>query len=225
MNTPELENKKKTFGQSILNCVVWSVSISTFMVGSYLFAYWYAVSENGSSGILLFMHGVIFIINISMFPIFILCGLLMLVPKRTRCRGICLLLAYFIFWVMCSICFRIEDEICIHRFTKLTEQSKPLIGSIKLYEKDHGKPPSILEDLVPDYLDKVPTTGIGASPSYKYKISGDEGEGVYWDNPWELFVDLPLSVWGRDMFIYVPNQNYPDSEHYERIGDWVKLHE
>ncbi|KOR27441.1 hypothetical protein TI03_06900, partial [Achromatium sp. WMS1] len=55
-------------------------------------------------------------------------------------------------------------------FERLAERSKPLATAIKQYEKLKGKPPSTLDELVPQFLSNIPGTGMPAYPNYEYKV-------------------------------------------------------
>jgi hypothetical protein len=107
-------------------------------------------------------------------------------------------------------------------FHKLESRSAPLVNAITAYTTSQGGPPLTLEALVPTYLSEIPTTGIGAYPTYTL-VSGDDAKG--WnENPWALYVETPLGFLNFDMFIYLPNQNYPEEGYggsLERIGTWA----
>ena len=221
----EAVKEKKTFGRSVLICVLCSIVMSACLVALNVFVMWYSVSENGSTEPSWNLFGLTLLAAI-ISVLVVLVAMLLLCFERTQRTAVCLLIVSLIYLVTFSICPRIGQKVYMHGFVKLAERSKPLIESIKLYEKDHGQAPASMEDLVPDYLDEVPSTGIGdAESGYMYNRSGGEDVVINWGNPWQLVVDTPCFGLGWDMFIYVPKQNYPDSVSYERIGDWVYLHE
>ena len=112
-------------------------------------------------------------------------------------------------------------------FHSLAERSKPLVEAIFAYEKQQGEPPNELNDLVPDFLSSVPSTGMGGYPQYDYFVGAAAAE-EYFDNPWVLEVFTPGPGINFDRFLYFPNQNYPETGYsgsLERIGEWAYVHE
>lgn len=106
-------------------------------------------------------------------------------------------------------------------------RSQPLIAAIFRYERDHAAPPPTLQDLVPDYLPAVPSTGMMAYPEYHYHV-GEQAADGYDGNPWALAVFTPSGGINFDQMLYFPRQNYPAQGHggwLEPIGDWAYVHE
>ena len=213
---------KKPFGRSVLICLLCSVVVSVCLLGLYLLAEWFSVSENGSSEPVWNVFLVMSCVAIGSI-LSALGGFLMLISKKTRRQAVCLIIAIFIYLVTFSAGLIIGKMVYVHGFAKLAERSKPLIESIKLYEKDHGQAPSALEELIPDYIDEVPPTGMGIAPKYEYNRSEGIGEDTYWGNPWQLVVNVDSKVIGCHKFVYAPNQNYPDNRNLRKITDWVYL--
>lgn len=54
------------------------------------------------------------------------------------------------------------------RIEKVAERGQTILDAIKAYETKNGHPPGSLNELVPDYLEAIPTTGIGAWPEFVY---------------------------------------------------------
>jgi hypothetical protein len=117
------------------------------------------------------------------------------------------------------------ERIRMKAFTELADRSRPLIEAIENYERHHGSPPRQLQDLVPQFLPAIPTTGLGAYPKYEYELIRD---GETWHrNPWLLWVDCTQGF-SFDKFYYFPNQAYPTQGYggsWERIGDWAYFDE
>ena len=110
-------------------------------------------------------------------------------------------------------------------FLELTQNGAPLIKAINDYTQKHGKSPRKLDALVPEFLPKVPGTGIGKSLEFQYFHDGDESSLRHEKNPWALMVPMKgfLGSWS---LVYLPNQNYPaygDDNPVERIGDWAYI--
>ena len=107
----------------------------------------------------------------------------------------------------------------------MARRSQPLIQAIRAYERDHGSPPDGLDALVPDYLPKVPETGISVYPTYLYNRAED-GAGA--GNPWQLRVPTPRrdSFLSFDRMLYLPKQNYELAhlrKPWQKCGDWVYM--
>jgi hypothetical protein len=122
---------------------------------------------------------------------------------------------------------KIGQQIRMTAFHRLAERSETLIEAITTYQKENGKPPSQLEDLIPRFFNSVPKTGIAAYPNYEYH-SDEETRKNYHGNTWVLLVFTPSGGINFDMFMYFPNQNYPEKGYggfIERISDWAYVHE
>ena len=107
------------------------------------------------------------------------------------------------------------------------QRARPLVAAIHQYERDHASPPTSLDDLVPDYLPSVPTTGMGAYPEFRY-VFGTKAEEQYDGNPWVLWVATNSGGINFDMIMYFPNQNYPELGYggwLRPIGEWAYVHE
>ena len=110
--------------------------------------------------------------------------------------------------------------------SRFERRSDPLVRAIAAYQAERNRPPSALDDLVPTYLPVVPSTGIGASPKYRYLVG--EKAGRYDGNPWVLIASPPCHPMGFDLLLYFPLQNYPDTGYggwLQRIGSWAYVHE
>lgn len=106
-------------------------------------------------------------------------------------------------------------------FEQMAERTKPLIAAIRKFEKEEGRAPAELKELVPKYIAAVPSTGIGAYPEYRYeKLEKDS-------DPWELRVDCSRGPLNWDEFYYRPSEKY--GKRYggwvEPMGTWAYFHE
>ena len=80
----------------------------------------------------------------------------------------------------------------------------------------NGRPPDSLDELVPDYLDHVPGTGVGVHPHFHYfKVDPKTHRG----NVWVLHGPCPSVVMAFDSFTYYPLQNY-EQFGLSPIGNW-----
>jgi hypothetical protein len=107
----------------------------------------------------------------------------------------------------------------IYEYRKMAERSVPLITAIKQYENKYRKPPATLENLVPEYLQKVPKTGMRRYPNYEY-IVGADAIMNFDGNPWVLYVKCESTTG----FLYLPKKNY-SAEGWvgklERVEGWA----
>ncbi|MBM3190705.1 MAG: hypothetical protein FJZ90_18550 [Chloroflexi bacterium] len=118
------------------------------------------------------------------------------------------------------------------QFCRLADRSRPLVEAIERYAEEHGQPPPDLQALVPEFLDRVPQTGLWDCPEYGYqRLAGvrpvSDEEPLHAGNPWILVLDLPM---GRDVdqFLYYPLQNYPERAAYgplEPMCTWGYVHD
>lgn len=118
---------------------------------------------------------------------------------------------------------------------RVSQRSEVLIQAIDAYHAENSALPSALSDLVPEYLDEVPGTGIRAYPEFEYASEPfDNYYHVYdkqiykkYNASYELRVNFyRLFAW--DCFFYWPSQEYPDCIYgggTEKIGKWVYVHE
>lgn len=104
-------------------------------------------------------------------------------------------------------------------------RGEPLVAAIKEYVTANGHPPKSLDELTPQYIEPIPTTGIGIHPQFHYIV--DEPK-EYDGNPWVLMIVPPSRPMGFDSILYFPLQNYPKSGYgggIERIQSWGYVHE
>lgn len=151
----------------------------------------------------------------------------MLCLKRTRPRARPLLILAIVYIVCCLVGGRVARSVRRAGMHAATERAQPLVAAIERFERERGEPPKALEDLVPEYLPTVPSTGMMAYPKFRYH-TGDEAQRRYENNPWALSIFTPSYVLNWDMMLYLPKQNYPERGYggsLERIGDWAYVHE
>lgn len=131
-------------------------------------------------------------------------------------------------WIACICTFIfsvpgifLSERIRSQEFRKMAIRTKPLIKAIRRFEEEHGCAPAELEDLVPAYIARIPSTGIAAYPEYRYeKLENDS-------DPWELRVDCGRNILSFDEFYYRPSEKY--GKRYggwvEPMGTWAYFHE
>lgn len=131
-----------------------------------------------------------------------------------------------IYCLVTFLCIQVSTSIRKNEFHELAIKTQPLIDSIIEYHKKEGAYPEALSALVPNYISKVPTTGIPVYPKYIYTLSTNKKE---WSgNPWALYVNSPIGIINWDIFLYLPNENYPKVGYggwLEKIDNWAYVHE
>ncbi len=112
-------------------------------------------------------------------------------------------------------------------FQRLGERSMPLVSAVHRFYSENGRPPRVLEELIPNYIERIPPTGMSAYPAYSY-VAGEEALRNFDGNPWVIYVGCSLGLLNFDRFLYFPRQNYPEWGYggsLERLGEWAYVHE
>jgi hypothetical protein len=104
-------------------------------------------------------------------------------------------------------------------FLPVTRRGQPLIDAIESYRTDNGAYPESLDQLVPEYLESIPDTGLAMYPEFEYECYPPSGE-------YEITVDTSHGGWDWDKFFYLSNGEYVE-EYYNgtliRVGSWAFL--
>jgi hypothetical protein len=132
-------------------------------------------------------------------------------------------------WLLCAVVFAAaffgglgwRMNIQYTNLIRVTERGEPLIDAIRTYQAEQGRPPAVLDELVPKYIDRVPETGIGAWPEFRYWVGHPER---HHGNEWVLVATPPNLPMGFDSLYYHPRQNYSDAG-YGPIGTWGYFHD
>lgn len=190
------------------------------------FAHWAAMGPQGTDYFLwVEIYFYVLLLLVALIAIPICLGKILV--SRDRRHAVFILLLSLLFVPCCILGFRLGQRVRMQGIKDFATRSHFLIAAIQEYERDHQSPPSSLGDLVPNYLDAVPTTGMSAYPEYRYH-TGEEAKQEYDDNPWALSVFTPSGGINFDMMLYFPKQNYPIhgfGGSLERIGEWAYVHE
>lgn len=171
--------------------------------------------------------GVLMTITLAAGTLFLVipCSIMFLLFTKLRALGLRLLVLGVIYLATSTALGSAADAIRNASFHDLAERSMPLVEAIKAFEKAEGPPPKKLDDLVPSYLDAVPSTGLAAYPDYEIHMG--EESSMWKGNPWVLCVPVSRGTLNWDLFLYFPNQDYPSGKYspFERFGGWAYLHE
>lgn len=168
---------------------------------------------------------------VAVFPLGAAClaipiGLVLLLPARTRGKGLTLASSGASFLVSFLLVSWLGAGLRTRALVKTADRGATLIASIRQYEQAHGHPPPELASLIPDYLGRIPTTGLGSSPVYEYDARPD-GKPVY-GGKWMLFVPCSTGFIHIDRMVYLPSEDYSVLGHLgavELVGRWGYLHE
>lgn len=155
--------------------------------------------------------------------IFALCSLIGLLFPSSRARARKYLLIAIPFMALMIAVFFAGDWLRHQAVLDLIERSKPLVEALNLYTRDHGAPPELLQQLVPDYLPAVPSTGLSSKRQFSLA-----SPAKHHGNPWVLRVNMPSGFLQFDYLLYYPLQNYPETNEsgwLQRIGTWAYVHE
>jgi hypothetical protein len=126
------------------------------------------------------------------------------------------------------------EEFYTNEYIRLTEKGTIIIDALETFHKDHNTYPDKLEQLVPQYLSKIPVTGIRVCPEFNYirpevennirqpyrQMNSGKAQVITYD----LSVNLHKvrNHYAADMHYYLyyqPEQEYP---HWHRkINQWA----
>lgn len=152
---------------------------------------------------------------------FLLAGLLL--PKARKSSALALLLGYAAIATAYGS-MMIGERVHLQPYAAMTLRSKPLIAAIQAYVTKYRQPPERLDDLVPEFLDRIPRTGIGASPKYILRRYLPDSADYLQNggNSWVLEVGAGR-MFSHSFMVYYPLQNFPPSDRgvLERINGWA----
>lgn len=201
--------------------MVLSAIINSFAI----YANYRAVAADGSNEML--WSALFFVVPLLVLIfVLMLSSLIGLIFRRSRKICFVIFLCCIVYLGIAMTCWRLADKLRMAAFYKLAERSEPLVRAIKNYKLKYGEPPGSLENLVPEFFPKIPKTGMGAYPEYEYMV-GNKAQD-FAKNDWCLVVDTPSGGLNWDIFIYLPNQDYPKYGYggcLEKVRDWAYVYE
>jgi len=125
-------------------------------------------------------------------------GIVMLVPRFTRFWGFAALLAgpaCLVTWHVPS--FESPRSIRMEAFRSLGHRLMPVVYAIEEFEGTEHRLPRDLSELTPQYLPRLPSTGMGNYPVYEYSVL--DGPNLWDSNPWVITVDAGLGFGDWDV--------------------------
>lgn len=108
-------------------------------------------------------------------------------------------------------------------FELAARRAEPLVAAVSAYQHRHGRPPATIAALIPEYLPSLPP----GLPPMELR-TGERAQREFGGNDWALVAKVSRGMSNWDLFLYLPNQNYPPTGYggtLERLGDWVYVHE
>ena len=130
--------------------------------------------------------------------------------KKHYPRAILSVCVPILIWVVCFPLLRTPtpdtDSAMLSAINRVAERGAPIVEAIENYESDLGKYPADLDDLVPDYIDQIPSPGIAVCDEYHYERVGMESEYIL-PKTYILVVPLAHRVIPLDVFYYAPDED------------------
>jgi hypothetical protein len=194
---------------------VWKALLGIFALGgAVVLADWWSVQPRGSEVPKSMLELMVLVGIPPLVLLFVLWGLLLLVISRNIARAKARFAAAFFFllaFVAFAFACRVGHVVRTRGFEVIAVSGAPLIDAIEAYIADHAVPPDSLDELVPDYLNEIPRTGLAAYPEFIY----------YWYRPddyWRVFVPVGSALEWTQM-VYSSSGQYGRS--WQRIGPWA----
>jgi hypothetical protein len=156
----------------------------------------------------------------------VIIGLLSVVKKDNRARAARILASSVAVIAGTAVGMYLGPIHKMERVRQAAASAMPLVRAIQAFERDHGRPPEGLTELVPRYIAAIPSTGMRGYSEWDY-VRGPDAR-AYGDNSWVLRVHTGGPGINFDQLMYFPNQQYPEFGHggwIERVGEWAYVHE
>jgi len=156
----------------------------------------------------------------------IVVGLVAVIKKRHRARGARLFGLSIAVAAGTAVGMWLGPIHKMERIRQVATSDMPLVPAIHAFERDQGRPPENLTELVPRYIPAIPFTGMRGYSQWDY-IHGADAR-AYGQHSWVLLVHTGGPGINFDQLMYFPNQQYPEFGHggwIERMGAWGYVHE
>lgn len=136
---------------------------------------------------------------------------------------------------------KLATQVRNDKLTLAAKNAQSVITGLQAYRVEYGKYPNAIIDLIPKYLNNLPTTEMLGYPNFEYeklefvpgmtkKPARDDSQNkwVRFDTGgYELHILPPVSSSNFDRFIYWPKKIYPKYMYggtSEPISDWAYIH-
>jgi hypothetical protein len=100
---------------------------------------------------------------------------------------------------------------------RLAERGDRIVLALHAYEARHGRPPATLAALSPEFMTRLPGTGLGSRPDFRYAVRhGEAGHET-----WSLWTGLP-GIGHISDFEYLPTDDVQAWDTVlHRVGAWA----
>jgi hypothetical protein len=149
-------------------------------------------------------------------------------PSDTRRAQHWFVLALFCGLAALILLFRPTWTLRMWFLRGLAARAQPLAAALEDYSQDHGGYPDSLGALVPDYLPRVPGTGMMGDPDFYYEPAVQGGWLASYGAGYDLSVSCAVGVLDWDSMHYWPTSDYPEQAWggvIEEIDGWAYVHE
>ncbi|MBI5091600.1 MAG: hypothetical protein HZB26_04050 [Candidatus Hydrogenedentes bacterium] len=184
-------NRRVSFAKVALMCVVATAVVSIALNGLIILATKVALGPRGGMDP--------FLVALCLAPNALLAVIaaMVCVPcfgiEQARKAASIILACAMVYLAGAYECFQIAKDVRAKAFHQLAARSAGLVRAIESYHDQRQRYPDHLEDLVPDFLPSVPTTGMGACPEYTYVVNPENPEW-YKGNPYIVCVNRPSYI-------------------------------
>lgn len=161
-------------------------------------------------------------------------GLMMTLSRSNRALGLYVFGGGTTFVAVAVASIILANEARMVAFGRVAREAEPLVSALHRFNADNGRSPDALDELVPDYINSIPTPAVG-SGLFEYFRREEKGEAPDVDPAetialWEWCLRLRCSrgFLNWDVFVYWPSEQYPTSMYggrVERVGRWAYVHE
>lgn len=105
----------------------------------------------------------------------------------------------------------VGHELRVAEFEKIVKIGDEIVLAIKEFTRANDCPPASLVELVPTYIDEIPSTGHAAFPEFQFKLKTSR-------MTWMLFVDVAAGF-DRELLAY--HSETATSNGSKPLGDWT----
>ena len=108
-------------------------------------------------------------------PVAIIFGIFMLLFNRMDFKNATQLITLTVFFLASIVLLPVSTCLKQHLHQKAMSRLDRISRAIDQYTRDNGNTPKSLTDLIPEYIDAIPTTGMNAFPRFTYLSLNQNG--------------------------------------------------
>jgi len=184
---------------------------STLLAASYPFALWCAWQPWGTNEAWMVAWP---IVTALLVVGLVAVAALRFVRPENRASAQQLLILALISAACAVLALRAEDMVSRREQQRFVARSGPLVSAIERFARGRGRAPARLEELVPDFLPRVPPTGVGVCPAYQLEKGPSD---------WELVLPRVPGQTGERLVHPAAGEPVHGPED-RRIGSWWVIH-